>query len=194
MEGLVQIDQQLTLWINGLDIPALFPVWRVFSKVALWFPIYALVMGFLIWRLGWKKGLVVVLSLILCVVLTDQLANLVKNSVCRPRPCHTPWMLEHGLVLPDGIAGGPYGFFSGHAANCFGFAMASWLGFRKNDQPHAYKAYGWVVFMWAGLVAVSRIMMGAHYLGDVLVGAAFGLLVGLGMAYAAHGILVKAKL
>ena len=194
MEGLVQIDQQITLWINQLDIPALVPVWRVFSHVQLWFPAYAVVAGFLLWRLGWKKGLAVVLSLVLCVVLTDQLANLVKDSVCRPRPCYSPWMLEHGIILPSGKVGGDFGFFSGHAANSFGFAIATWLSFRKNDQPHAYKAYGWGVFVWASLVALSRIMMGAHYLGDVLTGAAFGLLVGAGIACATRWLIVKAKL
>jgi undecaprenyl-diphosphatase len=194
MEGLVQIDQQITLWINNLDCPLLYPFWRLFSHVQIWFPAYLIIVGFLFWRLGWKKGLAVTLSLVLCVVLSDQIANLFKNGVCRLRPCYTPWMLENGILLPAGPVGGDYGFYSGHAANSFGFAMASWLGFRKNDQPHSYKAYGWGVFVWATLVGISRIMMGAHFLGDVLTGAAAGLLMGAGLAFATHWVVVKAKL
>ena len=143
-------------------------------------------------RMGWKKGLISALSLIVMVLLVDQLSGLVKESVMRLRPCYNTWMLENGLQWPYGRPGF-YGFFSSHAANTMGFAVTSLMGFH-NDSSHGYKAYGWGVFLWAGLVCLSRIMMAAHFLGDVLVGIAFGLLMGYLVGLAARWIIAKAKL
>lgn len=193
MEGLVQIDQRITLWLNHLSTPALDPFWLLLSDARIWFPAYGVVMFFLLRRLGWKKGLAVVLSLFVCVLLSDQLSGVVKQGIERLRPCYDTWMLDHGLRVPYGPAYGFFGFFSSHASNTFGFAVTSYLGFRLNDPSSSYKAYGWGVFLWATLVALSRIMMAAHYCGDVLVGILFGLAVGLAVAWATHQMIVKAK-
>ena len=192
MIDIVQIDQAATLWINKLDTPALYPLWMGLSDARIWFPAYALIMGFIIWKLGWKKGLLVSLSLILCVVLTDQLSGLVKDSVARLRPCFNTWMVENGVLIPYGQAGGLYGFFSSHAANGFGFAAASSLGLKLNGKP--VPPYTWGIFIWASLVSLSRIMMAAHFLGDVLVGVVFGLSIGVILAYFVRLIVVKARL
>ena len=48
--------------------------------------------------------------------------------------------------------------------------------------------------LWAALASLSRVMLAAHYLGDILTGTVFGLLVGLALAYAARFLIVKAKL
>lgn len=192
MIDIVQIDQAATLWINKLDTPALYPLWLVLSDTKIWFLAYGLIMGFIIWKLGWKKGILVVLGIILCVVLTDQLSGVVKDSVARLRPCFNSWMVENGVLIPYGQAGGLYGFFSSHAANVFGFAAITTLGLGLNGKP--VKAYTWGVFIWAGLVSLSRIMMAAHFLGDVLVGVVFGLLIGSLLAYLTRWIIVKARL
>lgn len=192
MIDIVQIDQAATLWLNKLDTPALYPLWMGLSDARIWFPAYALIMGFIIWKLGWKKGLLVSLSLILCVVLTDQLSGLVKDSVARLRPCFNTWMVENGVLIPYGQAGGLYGFFSSHAANVFGFAAASSLGLKLNGK--AVPQYAWGIFIWASLVSLSRIMMAAHFLGDVLVGVVFGLSIGVILAYLVRLIVVKARL
>lgn len=187
MIDIIHIDQAVTLWINKLDTPALYPLWLGLSDNKIWFPAYAIVMGFIIWKLGWKKGLVVSLSLILCVVLTDQLSGLVKDGAARLRPCYNTWMVENGVIIPYGQAGGLYGFFSSHAANVFGFAAASSLGLKLNGKP--VPAFAWGVFIWAALVSLSRIMMAAHFLGDVLVGTVFGLCIGTAVAYLTHFLL-----
>ena len=85
-------------------------------------------------------------------------------------------MLDNGLNILDGY-GGRYGFFSAHAANAFGFAISSLLIF-KNDTRWTYRPYAWGIMIWAALVSLSRVFVGRHFLGDVLVGIAVGLLVG----------------
>ena len=173
---LVQADKAATLYVNSLHTPWSDAIWVFFSNKWVWVALYALVLYFLFRRLGWKKALVAVAAIALTIVCCDQGANLFKNWICRLRPSHDAWMLSNGLHLP-GDAGGLYGFFSGHAANSFGFAAAS-LGIFRSDARHSYKAYGWAIFIWAFLVSLSRIFLGRHFFGDILVGAAVGMLIG----------------
>ena len=186
MERLLHIDQDITLWLNGFHSAATDQLWLFLSDVRIWFPAYGIIFGVMLWRLGWKKGLIVILSCILTVILTDQISARIKDGVQRLRPLYTTGLLQNGLHWPLGRYSF-FGFFSGHASNAFGFAICSLLGFRLNDDTRRYGAYGWCVFVWAVLVALSRVMMAAHYFGDVLVGALFGLSVGLLMAGLARG-------
>lgn len=173
---LQQIDKNITLAINQLNGAYTDAFWQMMSDIAMWFPLYAAVLYAIYRRLGWKRGTVVLLSLILTVVACDQLANLVKNGVSRLRPCYDHQMLSNGLHLLERRTG-YYGFFSGHAANAFGFAVASYCGLR-NDTRMKYRLYGVAVFIWATLIAFSRVFVGKHYFGDILVGTLVGLSIG----------------
>ena len=186
LDRLIGIDQEITLWINSFHSPCTDPFWMFLSDVRIWFPAYGIIMAMMVYRLGWKKGLVVVLSCILCVVLTDQISYHIKEGVDRLRPYFTTSLLERGLHWPLNRSSF-FGFFSGHASNAFGFAICSWLGFRLNDKTCRYRAYGWGIFVWAALVSLSRIMMAAHFFGDVTVGVFFGLALGLLCASLARG-------
>ena len=190
MERLIGIDQDITLWLNGFHSPWSDQFWMFMSDVRIWFPMYGVIMGMMIYRLGWKKGFVVVLSCILTVVLTDQISYHIKESIDRLRPFYTSDMLERGLHWPLNRTGF-FGFFSGHASNAFGFAMCSFLGFRLNDRSRKYTIYGWYIFAWAALVALSRVMMAAHFFGDIFVGTLFGMAVGLFCAALTRGVIRK---
>ena len=188
LDRLIGIDQDITLWINSFHSAWSDPIWMFFSDVRIWFPAYGIIMAMMIYRLGWKKGLIVVLTCILTVVLTDQISYHIKEGVDRLRPYYTTEMLQRGLHWPLNRSSF-FGFFSGHASNTFGFAICSFLGFRLNDRTCRYRIYGLGVFIWAFLVALSRVMMAAHYFGDVTVGMLFGLSVGLLMAGIAHAVI-----
>ena len=193
-DTIVRWDKSATLWLNNLSDPSTDGFWWVLSDVGTWVPVYIVIAILMIWRLGWKKGLGVVLSVVLTVLLVDQGANLVKSSVARFRPCYDSWMIMEGLRLPYGILStGKYGFFSAHAGNCFGFAMASYLGLHWYRQGRMASVYGACVFCWATLVSISRILMGAHFLGDVITGAVVGLGIGFLCAWLAKIIVTKEK-
>ena len=172
----VQWDKEASLWLNSLHCGFSDQVWRFFSDKYVWIALYAVVLFFLFRRLGWRKALVAVCAIALTVLSCDQLSNLFKNWICRPRPTHDAWMLEHGLNILCG-RGGNYGFFSAHAANAFGFAISSLMIFRT-DTRFSYKPYAWAIMIWAFLVSLSRVFVGRHFLGDILVGTIVGLLVG----------------
>lgn len=187
LDGIVQWDKSATLWLNNLSDPSTDGFWWVLSDIGTWVPFYIVIALFMVWWLGWKRGLAVVLSVALTVLLVDQGSNLVKSSVARLRPCYDLWMVTEGLRLPYGILStGKYGFFSAHAGNCFGFAMASWMGLQGNRPGRLATIYGYCVFIWATLVSISRILMGAHFLGDILTGAAVGAAVGFLCAWLAR--------
>ena len=187
-DRLIGIDQDITLWINSFHSAWSDPVWMFFSDVRIWFPAYGIIMAMMVYRLGWKKGLIVILSCILTVVLTDQISYHIKEGLDRLRPYYTTEMLQRGLHWPLNRSS-YFGFFSGHASNAFGFAICSFLGFRLNDRTSRYRVYGCGIFLWAILVALSRVMMAAHYFGDVTVGMFFGLAVGLLTAGIAHAVI-----
>jgi undecaprenyl-diphosphatase len=78
---------------------------------------------------------------------------------------------------PEGEWGGiyrntdPHSFPSGHAARSFLIAVIA-------------TAFGptWLVillWLWAPLVAIARVMMGVHFVSDVVAGAVFGVLVAM---------------
>ena len=181
---IVRLDQDITLAINGLHTKFTDVVWQAFSNMQVWIPLYVLVIALVFWKAGWKKGLIYVASMALCLLVCDQFASLIKHYVCRLRPCHDSYMLDNGLRLLE-EAGGMFGFFSSHAANSFGFAVCSSQAVDasfKNRQ----KWYAWIIFIWAALVSVSRMFVGKHYLGDVLVGTLVGLVLGYVCSSLAH--------
>jgi undecaprenyl-diphosphatase len=80
---------------------------------------------------------------------------------------------------PEGNWGGiyrvtdPYSFPSGHAARAILIATLSW-----------HLVPGWpaaLLTLWALLVCLARILMGVHYLSDVLAGMLAGMLAGWAM-------------
>lgn len=177
IDTFVNIDESVTLAINGAHSPVSDRIWQVFSDIQIWYPLYALIAFILIRRFGWKKGAVYVLSLVLGLVLCDQIANLIKESVGRLRPCHNMEMVSRGLrILED--KGGQFGFFSAHAANVFSLAVASSIEMKTDGSSH-WRLYSAFIFVWAFCVAISRVFVGKHFFGDVLVGTAVGLSIGI---------------
>lgn len=136
---------------------------------------YVIIVAFVIQRLGWKKGGVVILAAVLTFAFCDQFSNFIKSATERLRPLHDAYMLHNGLHVLE--QGGKYGFFSAHAANAFGLATCTYIGLRC-DQRLKYRGYSIWMYSWATLVAISRIFVGKHFLGDVIVGICIGILAG----------------
>lgn len=179
-------DQLLTLEINSWDSFITDPVWQFFSDKLVWAPMYAAIIALLVWKLGWKRGLIVLAGALLTFGFCDQVSNIVKHAVGRIRPLHDEFMLANGLNVLEN--GGGYSFFSAHAANSFGLTLSTFIGMRRclsnsgSMMPKWLKAYGTWMFFWATMVAVSRIFVGKHYLGDVIVGIIIGSLAGYAFA------------
>ena len=185
MHALEQLDRNLTLLINGWNSPFSDPIWSFISDIPVWIPMYAAIVVFLIIRLGWKKGLIVVAAALLTFGFCDQFSNLIKDMTERLRPCNDPYMLNKGLHVLE--SGGVYGFFSAHAANAFGLAASTYIGIRM-DKRLKYRGYAVWMFTWATLVAISRVFVGKHFLGDVIIGTVVGLAAGIAFGYLARWV------
>ena len=81
---------------------------------------------------------------------------LLKNSIRRERPNGLPV-----FIRPSD----KYSLPSGHTAAAF--LMASLLA-------AFYPAMAVVVFVWAGCIGASRLLLGVHYLTDLIAGALLG--------------------
>ena len=180
LAGLEQADRSASLFINSLNSPLSDLLWQFFSDKLVWIPLYLTVLVFFFLKLGWKSALRCLAACVLTILICDQFSNLIKDACTRLRPCHDPWMLSHGLHMLEG-KGNLYGFFSAHAANAMGFALCSAFCFKKGS-GRKMTAYTVLIVIWALLVGISRIVVGKHFLGDVLVGFAVGALVGWAVA------------
>ena len=168
LETLKQADTWLLLWLNGHHSAFFDQLMYLVSGKWEWIPFYAVILGFIIYRFRWK-AVWILLAVALMITLSDQLSNLLKSTVMRPRPCRDP-EIGHLVHLVREHCGGAYGFVSAHAANSFALATFISMLYRRR----------WVIagmVCWAILVSYSRIYLGVHYPGDILGGAMLGTLV-----------------
>ena len=166
------LDQQLLLAINRAHSPLLDAVMVFASNRLVWFPFYALLVGWLIYHFR-RRALLLLPLVISAVGLADSITSrLFKPFFGRPRPCHDGRLV--GLLhLPDGC-GGMFGFLSSHAANSM--ALAVFLAVVLPEGRFRGLKIG--TFVWCLLLSYSRMYLGAHYPTDVLGGAAVGAFVG----------------
>ena len=176
LQDIIQFDRQATLLLNAQGSVWSDPLWQFLSGSVIWFVLCAAMAAYLFFRLGWRKALVAVGASILAFLLCENVSHLIKHGLERLRPCWDEEMLAAGLRVLEG-KGHQFGFFSAHAANAAALAMCSLLCLRS-DRSRPYTGYAWLAFTLAFLIGMSRVFVGKHFLGDVLIGFIAGLLFG----------------
>lgn len=167
-EWLIDIDHRILFFINQQSANAFFDLLMpILREMKTWIPLYVIfVFAFI--KTYKKESWWMLLSIILCMVFTDQMASGVfKPWVHRLRPCVAPDVMEHlRLILP---CGGGYGFFSSHASNHTALALLFAYYFPKQK---------WLMpllLLWAVSIMYAQVYVGYHYPADVLCGALCGM-------------------
>lgn len=186
LQQLLQWDTNATLWLHGSDSLFLDGFFMAITATVTWIPLIFVLLYVLIRNNDFRHIGLIILCIGLCILLADQVAS----GFCKPffkrfRPTHDP-SLMHMLDVVDGYRGGLYGFFSSHAANTFSVAMFVTLLMRR-------RSLAFMLFSWAVLNGWSRIYLGVHHFGDVLVGTVWGCMVGA-LLYVLYSRICKPKL
>lgn len=168
-------DRTATLVINRFSGPFTDTLMPELSNRLVSTAVIVAMLGFCLWRLGWRRTLIILGMVLIGMLASDQLANLVKYSAQRLRPCWDSWMTDRGLAVLE-RRGGKYGFFSAHAATSAAMAGAIVLQLRRSAVRGRH-TLAILAGMWVVGVSVSRVFVGKHFLGDTIVGIAVGVCV-----------------
>lgn len=164
MPGLNPFDSAIMTFVqstcHNLITDTLFPFITYLGELGCFWIVVALV---LLFREKTRACGILMLLTMLCTCLLGEV--LIKNIICRPRPCHDyPGAVEMLVPIPDA-----YSFPSGHSSSSFGAALILFSYSKK---------WGIWAFVLANLIAFSRIFLFVHYPSDVLAGILLGLLFG----------------
>ncbi len=172
LEQLIDFDRWLLLAVNGSDSLYFDGVVRTLTTAATWIPLY-IALFYLVMKNNnsMRKILTIVLCAGLCYLLAGAVDDgIVKPLVARWRPTHDPvigWQVD----VVDGYRGGRYGFFSAHACNTFSLAVFFSLLVRSRVLTVA-------LVLWSLVNCWTRLYLGVHFPGDILVGVLWGAVVG----------------
>ena len=182
------------LWLQAHSSTAL--TWLLSAVTLLGYaPAYVAAVLTLAFGLRLRPGLCVLVTLLVCGLLTEGL----KNGLALPRPSDVdarvlapavvPGSAPHMAVVSTGTPGGAasfwglpsreaiaavrslphpgYGFPSGHAGAALAFVLATGLFF-------GFRRVATVGLLWPLVMCLSRMYLGRHFLADVLGGLAVG--------------------
>ena len=176
IEFLNHIDRTFFLFLNGFHNPFFDQVMFIATKSLMWLPLYLFFLFFVIRKYKWNT-LVILVFAALMILASDQLSELVKNTVQRLRPSNQPGLMVH---IVEAYKGGTYGFYSAHATNTCSVVifMIILLG-----REYAYVYIP--AILWSLFISYTRIYLGVHYPGDIFAGWIAGSLIGYLFAKAA---------
>ena len=171
METLIDLDKSFFIFLNSLGSEFFDSFWMFVTDKKTSIPLYFFLIYYIYKKLSNNTFLKYLILIIILIVFTDQFSSLFKDYFERFRPCHDTSINDSIRIVKEGC-GGLYGFFSAHAANSFALATFFYFSFRKISSNFKY------LFLWAIIVSYSRIYIGVHFPGDVIIGLCFGIITG----------------
>lgn len=169
-EQLAKWDSDAFIFLNNLGVEDYDAFWIYITIPKHWIPLYVIILLLFFIAFNWRQASIGILFLLLDLFSTVGITDLVKVSVARLRPSNQPLLQDLIRVIQEPHN---FSFFSGHAASSFTVTTFVVLVLRRRFQ------WIYVLYIWPILFALSRIFVGVHYPGDILVGAGFGVLMAI---------------
>ena len=171
-DALIELDKQLLLLLNGSQSLYFDGLVKILTTAATWILLYISLFYMVLKNNdSMQKILLIVACAGLCVFFAGSLDDMiVKPMVARWRPTHDP---QIGVLVDvvNGYRGGNFGFFSAHASNTFSIAV--FISLLVRSRVLTIALVGWsLINCW------TRMYLGVHYPGDILVGLLWGGTVG----------------
>jgi undecaprenyl-diphosphatase len=163
-------DHRMMQRVNNWRAPQWVRVWMLTATRGgdgwLW---YAMCLAVLVW--GGEDRFRALLAVLQSFITSTTSFIVLKRLIGRKRPCDIAPHCWATLLPPD-----RFSFPSGHAMTACSMAVSFGMFYPS-----------WLVglLFCAASIALSRIILGLHFLSDVLVGASMGLLLGY-LAYVVH--------
>lgn len=165
------LDRQLLEFFNGSNSVFLDSVALTFTSGLTWIPLYVALLYLVIKNSeNMAQFGLIVASVLLCMLLSDGVAEyLVKPYVGRLRPSADPAVKYLIDVVGNYRESTTFSFPSAHAANTAAVAVFFSLLVRN-------KSLSVMLLLWSVLNCWTRLYLGVHYPGDILVGFLWGIL------------------
>jgi undecaprenyl-diphosphatase len=163
LDLIVSGDSRLMRRVHRWRAPRWFRVWMIYATRGgdgwLWFAL-----GIFLLFAGGANRFAAVGQSTLSAAIGAALFLSMKRLARRRRPCHVEPHCWATLVPPD-----KFSFPSGHTITAFSVVTPVGL---------YYPELAWGLFFLAATVAVSRIMLGMHFLSDVIAAGLMGIAIG----------------
>lgn len=159
MNLLARTDTQLFYWLFNKTAGRDCRLIKLISKTGDGH-IY-LLLGLALWLFEPQDGAIFLYTALLAYALELPVYLVLKNTFKRQRPCDLFSNFKAHLRPSD-----KFSLPSGHTAAAF--LMASLMA-------HFYPSVTLLVYTWASVIGLSRVLLGVHYPSDIFAGAALGL-------------------
>jgi undecaprenyl-diphosphatase len=169
-------DQRLMRRLNRWRAPRWIRYWMIAATRLgdgwLWYSLAAILLVY-----GGPQRFAAVSAATLAATVGVGVFKLLKKLSHRQRPCQLEPHCWSKVLPPD-----RFSFPSGHTMTAFSIALVISYFYRGVELP---------VYFFACSIAISRIVLGMHFLSDVLAGAVLGIGLGCGAltAFAAMGLI-----
>lgn len=175
INSLSQADTKLLLTLNGISSQFADVFMTLFTGKVIWVPMYLAILYIIYKNFNWKIATTIVVFMVATIAIGDQLcSSIIRPIVGRLRPSHIDNPIANLVYIVDGKRGGGFGFPSAHATNTFALAIFL-MTFTKDRVLSVF------MLMWAFINSYSRLYLGLHYPGDLIIGAILGGTIGYSM-------------